>query len=242
MGEQGTASATKLYAYTLAFLILGNYGVFVKSEDVGMSFGLFRPFRYQYNRGRSAPIQIQSSSRSFDTLDVSGGSRSSEIEYQDPRSNLERSLINFKERLISTDSRSRKKSAREIDEDSYLKNRECCVFIFLDGSAHFFDTFLRQKTGTYTLQPGTINEHPHYANKACSLQGRYTSECTYIWKSKGAWIIGDGTSIGETRGVMFGTGAGTCPVGVQTWKYLDSDLSWRDNGKISLDCMDYDDA
>ena len=28
--------------------------------------------------------------------DVSGGSRSSEIEYQDPRSNLERSLINFK--------------------------------------------------------------------------------------------------------------------------------------------------
>ena len=24
--------------------------------------------------------------------------------------------------------------------------------------------------------------------------------------------------------------------------FLDSDLSWRDNGKISLDCMDYDDA
>jgi len=242
MWEQ--TSATLGCAYTVAILILGNSGVSVKSEDARMSFGLYRPFKYQYNRARSAPIQILASPSTFDVVDVSLGSRSSEIQSDDPSSNLERSLLNFKERLMSTDSRSRKKSGREINEESYLKNRECCVFIFLDGSAHFFDTFLRQKTGTYTLQPGTINDRPHYANKACSLQGRYTSECTYIWKSKGAWIIGDGTSIGETRGVMFGTGtgAGTCPMGVTSWKYLDSDLTWKDNGKISLECMAYDDA
>merc|ERR1711973_658314 len=89
------------------------------------------------------------------------------------------------------------KSARSEERGTYRRGADCCVFLFLDGSAHYFDSFLREKTGTYTLQPGTINDYPHYANKECSLRGRYTADCTYIWKTNGAWIIGDGTSVGE---------------------------------------------
>merc|ERR1711973_657640 len=100
-------------------------------------------------------------------------------------------------KYIDTESRNLIKSARSEDRDGYKRRSDCCVFLFLDGSAHYFDSFLREKTGTYTLQPGTINDYPHYANKECSLRGRYTADCTYIWKTNGAWIIGDGTSVGE---------------------------------------------
>ena len=41
--------------------------------------------------------------------------------------------------------------------------QDCCLFIFLDGSAHFLDDFMREKTGEYQLQPGRINGFPHYA-------------------------------------------------------------------------------
>jgi len=211
--------------------------------DIAYAMSLFRPYLYKYNSfsnsGRSAQIDYVPSANSIEADFTSSSTRSREIESGESRGK-ERSLLSIEALSADGVRRASRKSARQVDEDSYLMNKDCCVFVFLDGSAHFFDAFLRQKTGTYTLQPGTINGHPHYASKTCSLQGRYTSECTYIWRSKGAWIIGDGTSIGETRGVMFGTGAGSCPIGVQNWKFLDEDLNWNSEGKISLECMSYD--
>ena len=57
------------------------------------------------------------------------------------------------ERLISTDSRSRKKSAREIDEDSYLKNRGKIVI--------FFNQIL---CGTYTNDTNACRSKSHELN------------------------------------------------------------------------------
>ena len=44
-----------------------------------------------------------------------------------------------------------------------LVQQDCCLFLFLDGSAYYFDDFLRQRTGDYQLQPGRVNGFPHYA-------------------------------------------------------------------------------
>ena len=73
-----------------------------------------------------------------------------------------------------------------------IVQQDCCLFLFLDGSeqcsisthiyrylqistniyiyylricrsAHYFDSFLTQRTGEYQLQPGRVNGFPHYA-------------------------------------------------------------------------------
>ena len=52
----------------------------------------------------------------------------------------------------------------EVDLGSVaIVQQECCLFIFLDGSAYYFDDFLRIRTGEYQLQPGKVNGFPHYA-------------------------------------------------------------------------------
>ena len=52
----------------------------------------------------------------------------------------------------------------EVDLGSLtIVQQDCCLFIFLDGSAHYLDDFMRDKTGEYQLQPGRINGFPHYA-------------------------------------------------------------------------------
>ena len=37
-------------------------------------------------------------------------------------------------------------------------------------------------------------------------------------------------------GVMYSETPSDCPTGLNDWKYLDEDLGWRDNGKITLTC------
>ena len=44
-----------------------------------------------------------------------------------------------------------------------LIQQDCCLFLFLDGSAFYFDDFLKARTGEYQLQPGRVNGLPHYA-------------------------------------------------------------------------------
>ena len=52
----------------------------------------------------------------------------------------------------------------EVDLGSVaIVQQECCLFIFLDGSAYYFDDFMRIRTGEYQLQPGKVNGFPHYA-------------------------------------------------------------------------------
>ena len=53
---------------------------------------------------------------------------------------------------------------QEVDLGSVaIVQQDCCLFIFLDGSAYYLDDFLRQRTGEYQLQPGRVNGFPHYA-------------------------------------------------------------------------------
>ena len=69
------------------------------------------------------------------------------------------------------------KSARQVSDVQLaslsLVQQECCLFVFLDGSAHYFDDFLKvlvllkmlssqARTGEYRLQPGRVNGRPHY--------------------------------------------------------------------------------
>ena len=69
------------------------------------------------------------------------------------------------------------KSARQVSDlqlaSLSLVQQECCLFVFLDGSAHYFDDFLKvvvlfnilssqAHTGEYRLQPGRVNGRPHY--------------------------------------------------------------------------------
>ena len=44
-----------------------------------------------------------------------------------------------------------------------IVQQDCCLFLFLDGSAYYLDDFMRQRTGEYQLQPGKVNGFPHYA-------------------------------------------------------------------------------
>jgi len=128
-------------------------------------------------------------------------------------------------------------SGREVDLGSVaIVQQDCCLFLFLDGSAYYLDDFLRQRTGEYQLQPGRVNGFPHYASRKCRVPSRYSSSCTYIWSHNGRWVLGDGRYIGQTKGVMYTESSSDCPTGLQEWRYLDSDLGWRDDGKISVTC------
>ena len=44
--------------------------------------------------------------------------------------------------------------------------------------------------------------------------------------------------IGQTKGkgVMYTEATADCPTDLPNWRYLDSDLGWRDNGRITLTC------
>ena len=57
----------------------------------------------------------------------------------------------------------------------------CCLFILLDGSAYYFDDFLRGLTGFYRLMYGTVNGRPHYVARNCREPDSYGSKCTYLW-------------------------------------------------------------
>ena len=37
-------------------------------------------------------------------------------------------------------------------------------------------------------------------------------------------------------GIMYSETASDCPTGLSDWRYLDSELGWRDNGRISVTC------
>ena len=65
----------------------------------------------------------------------------------------------------------------------FVSPTDCCLFIFLDGSAHYFDDFLRKLTGHYRLMYGTVNNHPHYVSRNCKNPDEYNGTCTYIWYS-----------------------------------------------------------
>ena len=86
----------------------------------------------------------------------------------------------------------------------------------------------------------------------------YGPNCSYIWNSGYGWIIGIGTYIGQTKGVIYTRSHGPCPtqertagyisfyyyfVGIRMlksanfrWRYLNKDLHWKDNGNIILEC------
>ena len=68
------------------------------------------------------------------------------------------------------------------------------------------------------------------------MPGRYSASCTYIWSHNGRWVLGDGRFIGQTKGVMYTESPGDCPDGLQGWRYLDTDLTWRDDGKLTVAC------
>merc|ERR1712008_311610 len=48
-----------------------------------------------------------------------------------------------------------------------LEIPECCLFVFLDGSAYYFDEFMRKVTGFYRVMYGSVNGHPHYVARNC---------------------------------------------------------------------------
>ena len=60
---------------------------------------------------------------------------------------------------------------------------DCCLFVFLDGSAYYFDDFMRKVTGFYRLMYGSVNGRPHYVARNCGDPDRYGTNCTYIWYS-----------------------------------------------------------
>ena len=60
---------------------------------------------------------------------------------------------------------------------------ECCLFVFLDGSAYYFDEFMRKVTGFYRVMYGSVNGHPHYVARNCRNPDEYGTSCTYIWYS-----------------------------------------------------------
>ena len=60
---------------------------------------------------------------------------------------------------------------------------DCCLFIFLDGSAFYLDDFLEKLTGFYRLMAGTVNGYPHFVSRSCRSPNIYGSSCTYIWYS-----------------------------------------------------------
>ncbi len=88
---------------------------------------------------------------------------------------------------------------------------ECCLFVFFDGSAYYFDDYLRLLTGPYRLMYGTVNGRPHYVARGCKEPDLYGPNCSYVWYSGYGWIIGIGTYIGQTKGVIYTRGDGPCP-------------------------------
>ena len=40
----------------------------------------------------------------------------------------------------------------------------------------------------------------------------------------------------QTKGVMYTGSKSDCPTGLEGWRFLDSDLQWRDEGSISVTC------
>jgi len=116
------------------------------------------------------------------------------------------------------------------------KPKECCLFVFLDGSAYYFDEFMRKVTGFYRVMYGSVNGHPHYVARNCQKPDEYGSSCTYIWYSGYGWVVGVGRYIGQTKGVMFTRNEGQCPTDLDGWRYLDQDLTWQDNGNIYIKC------
>ena len=60
---------------------------------------------------------------------------------------------------------------------------DCCLFIFLDGSAFYLDDFLEKLTGFYRLMAGTVNGYPHFVARSCRNPNIYGNSCTYIWYS-----------------------------------------------------------
>ena len=53
--------------------------------------------------------------------------------------------------------------------------------MLLDGSAYYFDDFLRGLTGFYRLMYGTVNGRPHYVARNCREPDAYGPRCTYLW-------------------------------------------------------------
>ena len=81
-----------------------------------------------------------------------------------------------------------------------------------------------------------VRQSPIIISRKCRVPGRYSSSCTYIWSHNGRWVVGDGRYIGQTKGGMYSQTPADCPHGLQGWRYLDTDLAWRDDGKLSLTC------
>jgi len=140
----------------------------------------------------------------------------------------------------------RRLNGTDIDETTLIpisgvgrppqKPEECCLFVFLDGSAYYFDEFMRKVTGFYRVMYGSVNGHPHYVARNCRKPDEYGTSCTYIWYSGYGWVVGVGRYIGQTKGVIFTRNEGQCPTDLDGWRYLDQDLSWQDNGNIYIKC------
>ncbi|XP_059095148.1 uncharacterized protein LOC131889935 [Tigriopus californicus] len=121
--------------------------------------------------------------------------------------------------------------------ESFVRPQECCLFVFFDGSAYYFDDYLRMLTGHYRLMYGTVNGHPHYVARGCKEAELYGPNCSYIWHSNYGWIIGIGTYIGQTKGVAYTRTQSQCPTSSDSgWRYLNKDLDWKENGNIVLEC------
>ena len=50
------------------------------------------------------------------------------------------------------------------------------------------------------------------------------------------WVVGMGSYIGQTNGVVYTPEAGNCPDGLGGWNYLDLNLHWQNNGNIVVRC------
>ncbi len=64
-----------------------------------------------------------------------------------------------------------KKRHKYITISFFFFPPECCLFVFFDGSAYYFDDYLRLLTGPYRLMYGTVNGHPHYVARGCKEPG-----------------------------------------------------------------------
>ena len=51
------------------------------------------------------------------------------------------------------------------------------------------------------------------------------------------WIVGIGTYIGQTKGVVYTRSEDSCPTDPSAkWRFLNKDLEWKDNGNIYVEC------
>merc|ERR1711971_1202624 len=230
-------SATSLFSKYTKTLPKKNYG---KSKTVGNQHGEEEEPEWNHRVSETSTILSSDPLGEANEATAKGGLNSTKTEdMTSEAANLIGSLSRHTEDSLNIENlgiESRQNLYGPELDIRPLEIPECCLFVFLDGSAYYFDEFMRKVTGFYRVMYGSVNGHPHYVARNCRKPDEYGSSCTYIWYSGYGWVVGVGRYIGQTKGVMFTRNEGQCPTDLDGWRYLDQDLTWQDNGNIYIKC------